>query len=149
MWLAFSFLSLVILGVFLRVLVKNSLNPISLHLILLILREWKARFWRNIENWLFPPTIPFSLTKTSNNGMIFPFPPLKLSDKGMQEILQNNLFHFIHFSSPKWSVKMLFFYYRAPLAWMSLHKYKCLWCVKDKSQDSSLEEELRTHIHLD
>ena len=138
MWLAFSFIVPGnIMGIF-ESFSKNSLNPISLHLIPLILREWKLRFWRNIENWLFPPTIPFSLTKTSNNGMIFPFSPLKLSDKGMQEILQNNLFHFIHFSPPKWSVKMLFFYYRAPLAWMSLHKYKCLWGVRGKSQDSSL-----------
>ena len=133
MWLAFSFIvPSNIRGIFesfsKKFIKSNFITSDSL-----ILREWKLRFWRNIENWLFPPTIPFSLTKTSNNWMIFPFPPLKFSDKGMQEMLQNNLFHFIHFSPPKWSVKILFFYYRAPLAWMSLHKYKCLWGVRGKS----------------
>jgi len=41
--------------------------------------------------------------------MIFLFSPLKLPNKGMEGIFQNNPFHSIPFSPPKWSVRALGF----------------------------------------
>ena len=41
------------------------------------------------------------------------------------------------------------FQFQSYLMRWSLYKYKCLWVVGGKSRDSSLQEEVSTHIHLE